>query len=154
MAPSTYYAPTTSWYTDFGGGRTVYLNATSQSVIEGNAAFSIRYWTADQDYSLATMTSTLTAGTGGYGFGIYLLDAATSTTTNLAFDWISAGQTKPLNAVLANVKTGDRIAFLLRNGGASTSGELQTWDQTIAVPEPAALSLLLLGGLALARRRR
>jgi len=154
MSLATYYGAGNYYYGDLGGGRTVYLNATGQSVIEGNAVFSIRYWTADQNYSAVNITSSITIGTGNYGAGVYLLDAATLTATPLVTDWPSAGQTKALNATGTNIKTGDRICFMLQNGGESTSGELQAWNQTVTVPEPAALSLLLLGGLVLARRRR
>lgn len=160
----SYDAINSRWRTDFGGGVILDITATQQDMQEGNAHFSLRYWTAPANYAAATVTSTLSATvTVGAWIG-YVAAATPSVTTNISGTYFSTlggiaagGGTEviPINLALTNVLAGDRIYFVMQNSGdGQGSFTMQTWDQTIAVPEPAALSLLLLGGLALARRRR
>jgi len=160
----TYDAPNSRWRMDFGGGVILDITATQQDMLEGNAYFSLRYWTAGANYPLATVTSTLSATvTVGAWIG-YVAAATPSVTTNLSGTYFSTlggiaagGGTEviPINLALTNVQAGDRIYFVMQNSGdGQGSFTMQTWDQNVTVPEPAALSLLALGGLVLARRRR
>ena len=149
------------WYTPDPGGPALRISATQQEMREGDSYYTLRYWTAGQAYSSVDVTSTFYATVEAGAF-VYFYNASTASQTLLtgAFSTlggIAAGggtEVIALNNSLTNVAAGSRIYFAMQNAGGSGGFTLQTWDQTITVPEPAALSLLLLGGLTLARRRR
>lgn len=142
------------------------ISATAQNKTEGASYFSLRYWTADQDYSQVIITSTLSA-TNPSGAYLAYVDAATHVTTMLAGTFwatsasITAGggtQVITINKTVENVKAGDRIYFVLQNSGTSgADSSMQVWNQTITatpVPEAASLSVLGLSGCALLRHGR
>jgi hypothetical protein len=123
----------------------VKLTATQQSMTEGNAIFSARIWTADQDYACLIIESTV-QGTIAAGYRIARIEEATQTTQppvtslyvrNDDLSKAEKGQIdQPINAIVRDIHKGDRICFLMTNTGNSKgSNMLQTWNlQIIALP--------------------
>jgi hypothetical protein len=129
----TYDSQNNRWEITIPGVSTVYIDANSQCMTEGNAVFSLRYWTADQDYDLVVVNSTLYA-TVTLGARLVMVDANTSTTTDLTntFWAITPPQTINICKTLTEVKQGDRIYFLLQNSGdGQGSLVMQVWDPVI-----------------------
>lgn len=101
------------------------------------------YWevAAGNSYSEVTVLAQVT---GAWATYLNYWDASTATNTIL-----DVGK----DNTLYNVEAGDKIAFIMNAGDGTTRANGYNLTITI-IPEPTALSLLLLGGLALARRRR
>lgn len=129
------------WQAGAPDGRFVRINASQQNKLDGNALFSLRYWTADRDYANVRVESTLipTTALGAY---IAMVDGKTLTTKRLTEStWVlnttilrrGEGDPIPINVNLVDVKAGDRIYFVMQNGdGEGPGGDvMQTWEQII-----------------------
>jgi hypothetical protein len=136
----TYFSATNDWRDP--AGTTPYINATQQAMTEGTPYYSLRYWTADKNYPSITIASDLHA-TRTVGAYLAYVSAATHLTTQITPVSYSSASTitadggaevMQIPATLTNVKTGDRIYFVLQNfgSGSNGSGVLQTWGQTFA----------------------
>lgn len=138
--PARYVESEGEWVATASDGRGVRINASQQNKLNGNALFSLRYWTADRDYSRVRVESSIipTVALGAY---LAKVDGETLTTVRLtestwmlAVTIIRKGEGDPIaiNTSLSNVKAGDRIYFILQNGdGEGSEDAMQTWEQMI-----------------------
>ena len=87
MCPATWDEKNQNYVARVPKVGTLKLTATQQSMAEGNAIFSARIWTADQDYACVVIETRLHA-TVTAGYRIIRIDAATQTTQLiLAMRW-------------------------------------------------------------------
>ena len=140
---STYYqndGPFWAGVFESGIWKRVYGNVLWSNHTDGPGV----YWEAGAGslYPEVTVLAQRTSGVTATFLNYW--DASTATNTIL-----TVGATN----TLYNVAAGDKIAFIMNAGPGSTVIDGYAMTITI-VPEPAALSLLALGGLVLARRRR
>ena len=118
------------------GAYGVNINKTAQSKTEGNAYFSLRYWTADTTYENVAIQSTWHPATNdNAGVRVVIYKASSGTQSNLVDTLFRNAGDAPvaLNAALPRVEAGDRVYFLMQNAGSpgSNSSVLHQWDQTI-----------------------
>lgn len=128
----------------------VNITKTSQSKTEGNAYFSIRYWTAPADFENVSVQSTWYPATNdNAGVRVVFYKASSGTQSNLVDTLFRNAGDAPvaLNAALPRVEAGDRVYFLMQNAGSpgSNSSVLHQWDQTIwatrFIPEGTVFSV-------------
>ena len=164
----TFDSATSEWTFLCPGVSNLNISSTQQNMAEGNAYFSLRYWTASRHYDSVSITGNLIA-TADLGANIIYYNATNQSQTNVPIrgsdtTYLQAPptQTVAMDASLTNISAGDRIYFELQNTGLSNangSGVMETWDPTItasyAVPEPLTLGLLGVGlmGVLLSGRR-
>ncbi len=126
-------------YTASSGSWGIYgasITKVAQSKTEGNAYFSLRYWTANITYTNVVIQSLWYPATNDVaGVRVVFYKASSGTQSNLVDTLFRNPGDAPLalNASLRRVDAGDRIYFLMQNSGAggSASGVLHRWDQTI-----------------------
>lgn len=137
-----YYAPEQFWWRiqESGIWKRVYSNQLWSNHTDGPGV----YWevAAGNLYPEVTVLAKVTSGTTFTYLNYWDASTATNTILNVGVD-----------NTLYNVAAGDKIAFIM-NAGNGEGTSIDGYNMSVIVPEPAALSLLLLGGLALARRRR
>ena len=126
------YAPAQAAWGAYG----LNITKTAQSKIEGNAYFSLRYWTADTTYvNVAVQSMWYPAANDVAGVRVVFYKAASGTQSNLVDTLFRNAGDAPLalDATLPRVDAGDRVYFLMQNSAAPGSGSsiLHRWDQTI-----------------------
>jgi hypothetical protein len=136
----------------------LYINELGQSKAGGADPYNtVRYWVADQTIAASEVV-------GGYFHGthqpsdirlwIKIQDGVTGATATIQDDWQSADG---IHYQFANqqIDPGDLVLFGVGHSGVNqaSDGYIQPWHVHIT-PEPATAALLVLGGLALVRRRQ
>lgn len=133
---ATYDASDMTWIASPPGtGSQVSLTARKQDMTEGNADWSLRYWTATRHYNQVAISGNLIAA-ADVGVSIVYYNAATETQTNVAgTTFVKAPPTRsiPIKVSLRDVNPGDRIYFEMQNYGSkgNGSGVMETWNPTI-----------------------
>ena len=151
----TYDSPSSAWTRSESFGW-IGINATSQTMLEGNALFTRRVWTSDADYSSAggVIVKTEYDLVSNAGAGLFLYDASAGTETVLDFTWLAGSGV--FEATIADFGIGDQIITHLQNSGDGLGSF--TWQRMTTtietVPEPATISMLLVGGLGYVFKRR
>jgi hypothetical protein len=122
-------------------------NTINGNLTLGSTTATTVHLASDTDYANLDVSKTLTvAGTLNV-----VLDGAYSPTNGKTFDLFDWGQTGNLTSTFSNV---DFSLAPLASGLSWDTTNLYTQGIIAVVPEPAALSLLAVGGLLALRRRR
>lgn len=137
------YVPSTqTWQKLLPGGPIIKITGTQQNKFEGSGIVSLRYWTAERDYTDVVVFSELLATAPVSAF-LAKVDAISHITTPLTRKFYATAtslaksggqQTISIETSLPSLRKGDRIYFILRNEGTGAGhGTMQTWDQTVKV---------------------
>jgi T5SS/PEP-CTERM-associated repeat protein len=122
-------------------------NTINGNLTLGSTTATTVHLASDTDYANLHVTNTLTVA----GTLQVVLDGAYSPTNGKSFDLFDWGQTGDLTTTFSNV---DFTLAPLATGLSWDTQNLYTQGIIAVVPEPAALSLLAVGGLLALRRRR